>query len=163
MNKILTIKKAIKISKELKKQGKTIVLAGGCFDILHIGHIKFLEEARKKGDFLFVLLESDEKVKKLKGKGRPVNSQQDRASILTSLNQVDYIITLPWLKTDSKYEEVVMKIKPAIIAITKGDLYREQKERQAKLVKAKVISVIKRIPNKSTSRLAKLLSRKFYL
>lgn len=163
MNKILNTKQAIELSNKLRKQGKSIVLAGGCFDILHIGHIKFLEEAKKKGDFLFVLLESDEKVKKLKGKGRPVNSQQDRASILTSLNQVDYVITLPIFKTNNRYKEMVIKIKPDIIATTRGDPCRKQKERQAKLVKARVINVIKRVPDKSTSRLAKLLSRKFYL
>ena len=62
-----------------------IVLVGGCFDILHLGHVVFLEKAKKEGDVLVVLLESDEKVRFLKGKGRPVHTQSERAEILSAL------------------------------------------------------------------------------
>ena len=61
MSRIINIKQAIALSKKLKSAGKAIVLTGGCFDVLHLGHIKFLEAAKKRGDYLFVFIESDEK------------------------------------------------------------------------------------------------------
>ena len=66
MNKIVTLKKAVKISKKLKADKKTLIIGGGCFDILHLGHIKFLKNAKKQGKKLLILLESDESVRKLK-------------------------------------------------------------------------------------------------
>lgn len=158
INKILTIQQAIDVSNKLKAEGKAIVLAGGCFDILHIGHIDFLNEAKKRGDVLFVLLESDEAIRRIKGNNRPINSQADRARILSALLGVDYAIILPQLKTDKEYDDVVIKLRPDIIATTKGDKYKKHKERQAKLIGAKVVDVIKNISNKSTTKLIKLLS-----
>lgn len=158
MKKVLTIEEATEISKKLKEQGKTIVLAGGCFDVLHIGHIIFLKNARKYGDFLFVLLESDEKIKEIKGKNRPINDQSDRAEILSSFYFVDYIILLPLFKTNIEYDNLIKAIKPVIIATTKGDKLKFHKKRQAKLVNAKVVEVIKNISNKSTTKLIKILS-----
>src|SRR3989344_3101733 len=132
MKKILNIKEAISISKKIQIDGKTIVLAGGCFDILHVGHIKFLEQAKKTGDFLFVLLESDESVRNLKGKNRPVNNQNDRAEILASLSYVDYVVILTKILKDKDYDNLVIGIKPNFIAITDEDKNYIHKERQAK-------------------------------
>ncbi len=67
MNKIISTEQAIKLSEKIRNEGKTIALAGGCFDILHIGHIEYLANAKKHGDVLFVFLESDENIKKIKG------------------------------------------------------------------------------------------------
>lgn len=154
----MTIEEAIKISSKLKEQDRMIVLAGGCFDVLHIGHIIFLKNAKKYGDFLFVLLESDEKIKEIKGKNRPINGQSDRAEILSSFYFVDYVILLPLFKTNIEYDNLIKAIKPAIIATTKGDKLEFHKKRQAKLINAKVVKVIKNISNKSTTKLIKLLS-----
>jgi FAD synthetase len=134
-----------------------IVLVGGCFDILHIGHITFLEKAKKAGDYLIVLLESDQAIQKLKGKNRPINSQADRAKILSSLKVVDKVIALPVMK-DLDYDELVKKIKPAVIATTSGDSGIHHKKRAAKLVGAKVKVVTKNIKDQSTTNLVKLLS-----
>lgn len=161
MNKILSIKQAIALSEKIKQRGKTIVLAGGCFDILHIGHIKFLEEARKLGDFLFVLLESDEKIKGIKGEKRPINNQENRVYLLAGLNSIDFVIKLPLLKTNKDYDNLISQIKPNIIATTKGDPNRIHKERQGGLINAKVIDVIEKISDESTTRLAKLISEDF--
>ncbi|MBI2074868.1 MAG: adenylyltransferase/cytidyltransferase family protein [Candidatus Levybacteria bacterium] len=163
MDKILNIDQAIKISKKLRAAGKTIVLAGGSFDILHVGHIEFLQQAKNQGDYLFVLLESDETVKTIKGEYRPINTQEDRAKILSSLHMIDYVLLLPRFKNDNDYDNLVSEIKPAIIATTVGDPGRKHKERQAALVKANLVDVIERIPEKSTSRLAKLIFEKFNL
>tara|TARA_Y100000310_G_C20270237_1_gene617644 strand:- start:169 stop:636 length:468 start_codon:yes stop_codon:yes gene_type:complete len=75
----------------LKKEGKTIVTCNGTFDILHKGHIAFLEEAKKQGDVLIVAINSDASVKKNKGPSRPVNSQDDRALVLAGLGSVDFV------------------------------------------------------------------------
>ena len=85
MKKILSVNQAVKISKELKSQKKTIVIVGGIFDILHSGHIKFLKKSKEYGNYLFVLLEDDIKAKKEKGDKRPINSQKDRAKVLSTI------------------------------------------------------------------------------
>ena len=102
MNKISGIKKSSEIADITRKKGRLVILTGGCFDILHIGHIRFLEEAKKLGGNLFILLESDKKVKELKGKNRPIFSQKERAHTLASLVSVDHIIMLPPL-ANTKY------------------------------------------------------------
>ena len=73
-------------------KGKKIVFTNGCFDILHIGHAKYLKESKKFGDILIVGLNSDASVKKLKGKNRPINNEQDRAALLDELKSVDYVV-----------------------------------------------------------------------
>lgn len=158
MGKIVDIKQAILISEKLKKQNKTIVLAGGCFDVLHQGHIQFLKKAKKQRDLLFVLLENDKKITEIKGKERPINRQKERAGALSKLKFIDFIITLPFFKVNEDYDNLVFKLKPDIIATTKGDPARFHKERQAKALKIKVVDVIERIPNQSTTRLINNLS-----
>lgn len=159
MNKIVTIDEAVKQSELLRNQGKKVVLAGGCFDILHIGHITFLEKAKAAGNSLFVLLEHDESIKKLKGMNRPINTQEDRAKILSTIESVDYVILLPPYLKDIDYDDMIIKIKPAIIATTQGDIQRKHKERQAALSSSKVIDVTAFISDQSTSRLIKLLGK----
>lgn len=156
MKKILSIESAAQLSKKFRAEGKRIVLAGGCFDILHRGHIRFLEKAKAKGDILIVILESDQKIQELKGKNRPVNIQKNRALALSALEYVDIVIPLPYLKADSEYDDMISLLKPAIIATTNGDPYRSHKERQAKKIGSEVIDVIERIENQSTTKLASL-------
>ena len=132
---------------------KKKVVAGGCFDVLHPGHEAFLNACRKQGEYLIILLESDKKIKESKGNGRPHNSQEIRARNLTALKIIDYIILLPYLSKNKEYDEVISSLKPAIIATTFGDPYRFHKERQAKMVGAEVIDVIKRLPEHSTTKL----------
>lgn len=129
------------------------VLVGGCFDVLHPGHVIFLEKAKKMGDYLIVLLESDEKIKQLKGKSRPFFNQQERAVVLKGLKFVDQIIMLPFIKTNAEYERVIKKLKPDIIAATKGAPDNYHKERIAKIVGAKLKYVSKIIGNYSTSKI----------
>jgi len=159
MNKILSIQQGIKAARELKKQNKTIVVAGGFFDILHLGHIKFLEEAKKYGDYLFVLLEEDIKATKEKGKTRPVNSQKNRAKILSALESIDYIVMLKDMTNDGIYDNIMVGIRPDIIATTYKDPYVKHKIRQAKLIQGKVVYVIKRIEDRSTTRYVKLIKK----
>ncbi len=154
---IVEVEEAIKISDKLKKQGKSIVLAGGCFDILHVGHVRFLQSAREEGDILFVLLESDENIKKFKGEDRPINSQKDRAEILSSLRSVDYVVLLAHMKSDRDYDKLITCLKPNILATTENDPGGIHKLRQATLIGANVKEVTKRFEDKSTTILRKTI------
>jgi FAD synthetase len=155
--KIITTREIIELSKKLNGEKKKIVLVGGCFDILHAGHIEFLTAAKKSGDVLFVLLESDENIKKLKGANRPLNSQRDRAKILENLEMIDYVVALPPLGSNKEYDELVSSLKPAIIAVTKGDPGLTHKKRQANLIGAEIAEVAEQVINQSTTKLIKIL------
>ena len=125
-----------------------VVLVGGCFDILHYGHISFLKKAKKLGNYLVVALESDENTKKLKGPGRPIHNQNQRKKMLESLRFVNKVIALPPMKSDSDYEKLVRKVNPDIIAITQGDTKNT--------FRVKTI-IIPKIKTPSTTQIAKLL------
>lgn len=78
-----------------KKKGKRIVTTNGCFDLLHLGHVRYLQEAKNLGDILIVGINSDDSVRRLKGKDRPLNSEQDRAELVAALRCVDYTFIFP--------------------------------------------------------------------
>ncbi|MBI4039104.1 adenylyltransferase/cytidyltransferase family protein [Candidatus Daviesbacteria bacterium] len=142
------------------KKEKKIVLVGGCFDILHPGHIIFLEKAKKVGDYLVVLLESDEKIRRLKGDRRPVFKQSQRAKILQALKAVDLVVNLPKMDSDQDYDRLITKLKPDIIAVTKDYTNIDNHQRIAKLVGAKLKFVTKKIGNYSTSQILPLAQTK---
>ncbi|MBA3723419.1 MAG: adenylyltransferase/cytidyltransferase family protein [Candidatus Levybacteria bacterium] len=158
MNKIITTEQASELGANLHQQNKRVVLVGGCFDILHLGHVSFLNEAKSYGNILCVLLESDETIKKSKGPKRPINAQNDRALLLSALMMVDYVLILPPNMTNADYDALVFALKPAIIATTKGDSNRVHKERQAVALHAKVIDVVEPVKNQSTTKLFKILN-----
>ncbi|OGG30569.1 hypothetical protein A2973_05690 [Candidatus Gottesmanbacteria bacterium RIFCSPLOWO2_01_FULL_49_10] len=135
---------------------KKIVLVGGCFDLLHYGHVRFLEEAKKLGNHLVVALESDENVRRVKGEARPIHSQQQRKAMLEALSCVDEVIALPLMNTHQEYYDLVVRVHPQIIAITGGDPLESNKREQAANADAQLV-VIPKIPTPSTSQLAKLL------
>jgi FAD synthetase len=135
---------------------KKIVLVGGCFDLLHYGHISFLKQAKALGEYLIIALESDENVKRMKGDARPIHTQTQRKEMLESLSCVDEVIALPPMHGYHDYSEFVGNIKPAIIAITEGDPAKIKKSQQAKEVGATLIEIPK-IHTPSTSQLVKLL------
>ena len=91
MKKILDRKDLKKISARLRAEGKKIVFTNGCFDILHVGHIRYLKQARRLGDVLIVGLNSDKSVSAIKP-GRPLNSEKNRAEVLAALTVVDYVV-----------------------------------------------------------------------
>jgi D-beta-D-heptose 7-phosphate kinase/D-beta-D-heptose 1-phosphate adenosyltransferase len=96
---------------EIIRKNKKIVFTNGCFDLLHIGHVRYLKEARKLGDFLVVGINSDSSVKELKGPTRPIQNQDDRAEILSSLEAVDATVIF----TESTPERLVKNVKPDIL------------------------------------------------
>ena len=140
---------------------KKVVLVGGCFDVIHLGHIAFLEKAKTKGDVLLILLESDQNIRNNKGKNRPINNQKNRARLLTKLKMVDYVIRLPVMKNDDDYLEIIKTIKPKVIAVSGGDTKMELKEKEAKEAGVKLVRVVKEIPHQSTTRIIEIITESF--
>ena len=89
--KILPLEEAYRLVDELKQSGRCVVFTNGCFDLLHTGHTRLLEEARKLGDVLIVAVNSDRSVRALKGPGRPLQPELERAELLAALGAVDYV------------------------------------------------------------------------
>jgi len=131
------------ISREFREKGKKLVFTNGCFDLLHSGHVQYLEDSKKFGDILIVGLNSDNSVKNLKGNNRPINSADDRAFMLAALESVDYVVIFDEL-TPIK---LIKKIKPDILV--KGSDY-EGKNVVGQEV-AKELKLIKLVDGKSTS------------
>lgn len=124
-----------------RNNAKKIVLAGGCFDILHYGHVSFMQKARSAGDIFILLLESDEFIMKIKKK-KPVHTQKQRAEILAALEYVNYVVLLPLLSNpDKDYEKIVKEINPSIIAYTSPDSKEEQKKKFAHEVHAEILEI----------------------
>ncbi len=154
MGKIITVDS---IEQELKQYKESIILVGGCFDVIHPGHIEFLSAAKNLLGIVTVLLESDATVAKLKGSGRPIHTQMERAYVLSHITAVDTIILLPPLLSDSEYEKVVTTIHPTIIAITADDPLIHIKELHAKKIGAKVVPVVERRNGHATSKIVNQL------
>ena len=94
-----------------KSKGKKIVFTNGCFDILHVGHVRYLKKARSLGDWLVVGVNSDASVRKLKGPGRPMNSEKDRMEVLSALKSVDEVL----LFSEPTPEKLIRKIRPDVL------------------------------------------------
>lgn len=105
------LKENLNAINNLKSEKKKIVFTNGCFDLLHVGHIRYLSNAKKLGDFLIVGLNSDESVKILKGQNRPINKFEDRAMLLSALRSVDLVIMFE----EQTPENLINKIVPDVL------------------------------------------------
>ncbi len=150
MAKIVSFNQLKKKKSKLIIKGKKPVLVGGCFDLIHYGHIKFLKKAKAIGDFLIVALESDKFIKKDK-KRDPIHKQKERAEILASLDMIDLVVTLPFFSSDQQYFNMIKTINPKIIAVTQGDPKIRQKKKQARKVGA-IVRVVTPLLNKFSTR-----------
>lgn len=117
-SKILTTDELAAAINTLRKQNKRIVFTNGCFDILHIGHVRYLEKAKELGDVLILGLNTDASVKRIKGENRPVNNEHDRAVVLGSLSSIDYIVMFD----EDTPADLISRIKPDFLV--KGGDYR---------------------------------------
>ena len=118
--RILNRSEIISFCDDTRKQGKTIVFTNGCFDILHRGHIEYLQSAAALGDVLIIGLNTDASVKRIKSKGRPINSEDDRAAVLAALRCVDAVC----LFDEDTPLELIKAIKPDILV--KGSDYNPE-------------------------------------
>ena len=133
------------LAKKLHDKGKKIIFTNGCFDILHAGHVKYLEEAKSYGDILILGLNADSSVRKLKGPTRPINNQDDRAYILASLESVDYVVIF---EEETPYE-LIKLIQPHVLV--KGGDY-EGKEIVGQDI-AQELRLVQFVDGKSTSKI----------
>jgi D-glycero-beta-D-manno-heptose 1-phosphate adenylyltransferase len=156
-SKILELKDLIVTLKSLRESGKRIVFTNGCFDILHAGHVRYLGEARAKGDVLVLGLNSDASVKSIKSDNRPVVSQDQRAEVLAGLACVDYITIFD----EADPLSLIQAIKPDILV--KGADWEEKNIIGSDVVKAYGGEVvrIKLVPGISTSSIIRRIL-KFY-
>jgi len=109
-NKIVTADELATIQQTMRKKGRKLVLTNGCFDLLHLGHVRYLQAARALGDALVVAINGDESVRALKGEGRPLNDEAARAEIVSALACVDYVVVFPEVRATRLLE----KTRPAI-------------------------------------------------
>lgn len=128
-------------------QHKKIVFTNGCFDILHVGHIRYLQEARKLGDMLVVGLNSDASVKRLKGPTRPVNEEKDRAELLSALDCVDYVVMF---EEDTPYN-LILQLQPDVLV--KGGDYKPDEVVGKDIVESRggCLKLIRFVEGKSTT------------
>ena len=147
MGKIVTQDEIVKIVREGQHNGKTFVVTNGCFDILHVGHARYLKKTKEFADYSIILLNSDKSVKELKGENRPVNNEDDRAELLTSLSCVDYVV----LFEERSPARLLAEIKPNVY--TKGADYTLETLPERDVVKGNNIRVefIEFVEGKSTT------------
>lgn len=138
--------------------GKTIVFTNGCFDILHAGHVRYLAAAKRLGDILVVGLNGDASVRELKGEGRPLNSQDDRAEVMAALEAVDYVIIFG----EKRVDQLLRQVRPQVYA-KGGDYTVDSLDRGEVTVLKEIdarIEILPVVPGKSTSKLVQAIQRR---
>ena len=140
------------LREELKN--KKIVFTNGCFDILHVGHVRYLTASKNFGDVLIVGLNTDESVKKLKGESRPINNQDDRAEVLLGLKAVDYVIFFG----ENTAENLIAELKPNVYV--KGGDYTLETLPEAKIVQSYGghVELVNLVAGKSTTNIIEKIS-----
>ena len=128
MGKIIQRQDIVEFLTELRKDGKTVVTTNGCFDILHVGHVRYLQKTKTFADYSVVMLNSDKSVRSIKGPTRPVNNESDRAEILCALDCVDYVV----LFDEDSPQNLIAEIKPNVH--TKGADYTVETLPEAKTI-----------------------------
>lgn len=146
----------IQATSQAKATGKTIVMASGVFDLLHTAHQQYLAAAKKAGDFLVVLVESDARTRELKGEGRPIWPQEKRRDEIKKLSYVDAVMILPpEFKGQGRYAEIVALLAPDIYAESSHSHALESKRRLMERFGARLEIVLDQIPGVSTTQMLK--------
>lgn len=147
--RIVTTEELSGIRDAMGASGQRLVMTNGCFDLLHAGHVRYLQQARELGDALAVGLNSDRSVRELKGEGRPVNAQDDRAEVLAALGCVDYVVIFD----GKRATDILRAVRPHIYA--KGGDYTpdslDPDERAALSAAGSDIRILPLVPGRSTT------------
>jgi D-glycero-beta-D-manno-heptose 1-phosphate adenylyltransferase len=149
--KIVDLQELSDHCEKLRATGKKLVATNGCFDLLHIGHVRYLQAARALGDFLAVGLNGDRSVRELKGSGRPITREPDRAEVLAALQCVDLVTIFPQIRAT----RFIATVRPAIY-VKGGDYSSETLDEEERAVLKEIGAEIRLIPFEtgySTSRL----------
>ncbi len=156
MGQILNRKNISEFVDKLHKAGKTVVTTNGCFDILHVGHVRYLQKSKSFADYLIVLLNSDKSVKSIKGDDRPINNEMDRAEILVALNCVDFVV----LFDEDSPAKLLDEIKPDVY--TKGADYTMETlpERDIMIKNGTRVEFIDFVQGKSTTNIINKINNK---
>ncbi len=145
------------VLQQLKSEGNVIVTTNGCFDVLHLGHLRYLQAARQLGDLLVVAINSDASVRELKGENRPLIPEDERAEMLAGLECVDYVVIFPELTPI----ELLSELKPDIHV--KGGDYKLEQLVEREVVEANGGKVIVglNVPGKSTTNLIEVICERY--
>jgi rfaE bifunctional protein nucleotidyltransferase chain/domain len=149
MGKVVEAKELVDAAQQARKDGKRVITTNGCFDILHVGHVRILNQARAEGDVLFLGLNSDASVKRLKGQDRPINGADDRGEMLANLISVDYV----FIFDEDTPIEFLKLVKPDIHV--KGADYTTGELAETPVVESfgGVVKLLPLVPQKSTTSL----------
>ena len=155
-NKIINRDRVSQIIDDLRRKGKKIVFTNGCFDLLHVGHLRYLKQAREEGDILILGLNSDRSVRELKGEARPLFPQDERAELLAALSMVDYVVIFD----ERTPLDLIKEIRPDILV--KGGDWRREDIVGGDEVEASGgrVVVVPEIPGRSTSNLVDEIIRR---
>jgi D-glycero-beta-D-manno-heptose 1-phosphate adenylyltransferase len=152
--KIVSLEQLPRRLQELRGAGKKIVVTNGCFDLLHVGHVRYLKGARALGDALIVGINGDESVRALKGSDRPVNNQNDRAEIVAALESVDLVTIFPEMRATRFLELVAPDVY-----VKGGDYKTETLDADERAVLAKIGAKIDILPLQGGYSTSELLTR----
>lgn len=153
MKKVLSLKELLPIRERLKTEGKTLVLTNGHFDLLHVGHVRCLKQAKALGDVLVVGLNSDASTRYLKGAGRPLVPQEERAEVLAALECVDYVVIFE----ERAAEGLVAALRPEVYV--KGGDWALEDLPEAKTVAecGGRVEILPQVPGRSTTEIIKTI------
>ena len=155
--KIVTAEEARAIANEMRERGRKLVFTNGCFDLLHVGHVRYLAAARGLGDALLVAINGDESVRALKGDGRPLNREADRAEVIAALESVDHVVIFQEVRATALLE----KVRPAIY-VKGGDYSAESLDAEERGALERMGTEIRIVPfeaGHSTSRLLEKMKK----
>jgi rfaE bifunctional protein nucleotidyltransferase chain/domain len=155
--KILTLAEAPAFRTRLRREGRKVVATNGCFDLLHVGHLRYLTEARARGDFLWVGLNGDNSVRELKGPSRPLVPEADRAELLAAWRVVDAVTIFPEVRATA----FLRAIEPDIY-VKGGDYTPESlnaEEAEALRACGTKIEIVQLVPGRSTSKLVEKMAQ----
>ena len=155
--KIKNLAGLTKIIAKLRRQGKKVVFTNGCFDLLHYGHAKYLQDAKGKGDILVVAINSDISVKKIKGKRRPIVNEKDRLSLIAALESVDYVV----LFSQESPLRLIKTLKPDVLV--KGADWNKSDIVGSDFIlnHGGSVSTVRKIRGRSTTNLIRKIAKTF--
>jgi len=155
--KIKNLRELKNIVLRLKNKGKKIVFTNGCFDLLHYGHVKYLKDAKDKGDILVVAVNSDASVRRIKGKKRPIINERDRLRIIAGLESVDYVVCF---KEDTPFK-IIKSLKPDVLVKGADWAKRNIVGRDIVLGYGGKVSTVRLVKGRSSTQLIKKIAKRF--